>query len=610
MQRKIITAIILFVVAVSVTLGIISYLTVNESINRSLQDRLMLAGAIANYVEISLQNNLNRLYDISISGKINLKDNNWEPEKQALKTAYYYSLFSGGVFLLDKHGNILITYPQRSSFIKNRTYINYVNQVLEKRPVISNIYTIEPIKKKVIFAMVPLLDNEGNMVGAAGGMLNPTTPFINQLLQIMKLSQNSYIELIDLNEVVIASDNTSHVLRQHDYEGILRKMIKEQRPGIKDRSHGFSRLTPPNSKALDILAVVPLKIAPWGVIIGQAKEEVFAPSIKLQKMFFLLAIAFLGAAIVFAIGLSTSIIKPIRLLISETNRIAAGDLSKPIGNIGADETAILSKSFNEMRIKLAESLESLKNYSVELEKRVLKRTEQIQHEQEKVQTLLKQIITSQEDERKRIARELHDETIQDLSVILMRLDICKIYPEQISEQKIEEIRSIILKTLNEINITMQNLRPMMLDDFGLEAAIKRLLDMHFGKSGINYFYNPVDIKDRRFCPEIEINLLRIAQEAIVNIARHAEAENVFVIIKANSTIYMDIEDDGEGFNIVSLLKKEKIFCDAKNNRGLGLLGIKERALLIGGNVEICSMPGCGTKVSLRVPLTTAEVKDV
>ncbi len=602
MQRKIITAIILFVVIVSVTLGVISYLTVNESINRSLQNRLMLAGTIANYIEIFLQNNLNRLYDISISGKINLKDNDWEPEKKALKTAYDYSLFSDGVFLLDKHGNVLITYPQRSSFIENLTYISYVNQALEKRPVISNIYTIEPIKKKVIFAMVPLVDNEGNIVGAAGGMLNPTTPFINQLLQTMKLSQNSYIELIDLNEVVIASDNTSHVLRHHDHEGILKKMIKEQRSGIKDCSHGFSRLNP-NGKALDILAIVPLKIAPWGVIIGQAKEEVFAPSIKLQKMFSFLAIAFLGTAIIFAIGLSASTIKPIKLLISETNRIAAGDLSKAVANIGTDEIAMLSKSFNEMRIKLAESLKNLKNYSAELEKRVSERTAKIQQEQEKVQTLLKQVITLQEDERKRIARELHDETLQELSAILMRLDICKIYPEQISEQKIEEIRGIALRILNGINITMQNLRPLILDDIGLEAAIKWLLDMHFGEKGVNYFYNALDIKNKRFGSEIEINLFRIAQEAILNIARHAEAKNIFVIIKANSAIYIDVEDDGEGFDVVSLLKKKKY--DAKDNRGLGLLGIKERASLLGGNLEIFSTSGCGTRVSLRVPLAQA-----
>lgn len=607
MQRKIIIAIILFVITVSVTLGVISYLTVNESINRSLQNRLMLAGTIANYVEIFLQNNLNRLYDISISGKINLSDNNWEPEKKALKTAYDYSLFSDGVFLLDKHGNVLITYPQRSSFIENLTYISYVNRVLEKRPVISNIYTIEPIKKKVIFAMVPLVDNEGNIVGAAGGMLNPTTPFINQLLQTMKLSKNSYIELIDINEVVIASDEASHVLRHHDHEGILRTMIKEQRSGIKECSHGFSR-SKPDTKALDMLAIMPLKIAPWAVIIGQAREEVFAPSIKLQKMFSLLAIVLLGTAIVFAIGLSTSIIKPIRSLISETNRIAAGDLSKPIDNIGTDETAMLSKSFNEMRIKLAESLESLKNYSAELETKVSERTKQIQHEQEKVQTLLKQVITSQEDERKRVARELHDETLQDLSAILMRLDICKMYPEQISMQKIEEIRTIALKTLNGINITMQNLRPLMLDDLGLESAIKWLLDMHFSSRGINYFYNATDIKNKRFNPEIENNLFRIAQEAIVNIARHASAENVFLIIKAKSTIYMDIEDDGDGFDVVSLLKKT--IHDAKDNRGLGLLGMKERASLIGGNLQIFSAQGCGTRVSLRVPFAQTGVKDV
>jgi signal transduction histidine kinase len=609
MQKKIIIAIIFFVIIVSATLGIISYLAVNESINRSLQNRLLLAGTIANYIETLLHNNLNRLYDISVSGKINLKDNNWEYEKKALKSAYDYSLFSDGVFLLDKHGNVLVTYPQRSSFIENLTYISYVNQVLEeKKPVISNVYTIEPIKKKVIYAMVPLVDNEGNLVGVAGGIINPTTSFINQLLQTMNLLKKSYIEIIDSNEIVVASDDSSHVLRHHDREGSLRKMIKEYRSGIKECPHGFSS-SKPDGKSLDILTFVPLKIAPWGVIIGQTKKEVYAPSIKLRKMFFLFAFVFLGTAIIFAVGLSTSIIKPIRSLTIGANRIAGGDLSRPIENIGTDEIAMLSKSFDAMRIKLAESLESLKKHSAELEKGVLERTKQIQLEQEKVQTLLKQAITSQENERKRVARELHDETLQDLSAILMKIDMCKLYPEQISIQKIEEIRGIVLKTLKEISRIMQNLRPSMLDDLGLEAAIKWLLDSYFDGKSINCFYNAAGIKNKRFSPEIEINLFRIAQETIANIARHAEAKNIFLILKIkDNAICMDVEDDGIGFDVTSLLKKT--IYDTKDFRGLGLLGMKERASLIGGNLQIYSMPDCGTRVSLRIPLTSVGDKNV
>ena len=101
MQKKITVAIILNVIVISATLGIISYLTVHSSINRSLQNRLALAEIVSDYIESSLQNNLNRLYDISLSGEVDLQDGDWDPENRALETAYKYSLFTDGVFLLD-----------------------------------------------------------------------------------------------------------------------------------------------------------------------------------------------------------------------------------------------------------------------------------------------------------------------------------------------------------------------------------------------------------------------------------------------------------------------------------------------------------------------------
>ena len=608
MQRKIIIAIILYVIVISATLGIISYLAVNESIKRSLNNKLALTDIIANYVETVLHSNLNRLYDISISGMVDLQDDDWRPEKRALKTAYDYSLFTDGVFLLDKAGNVLILHPHRGGFIENLTYIPYVNQVLqERRPVISNIYAMGPLNKRVIFAMVPLMDKEGEIVGVAGGIINPTGHFWNQMPRTVKVENNSYVQIIDFNEVVIASDNPHHLFKHHDHEGILRQMIKENRAGIKECPHGFSR-TGPDTKQLDILAFTPLRIAPWGVIIGQAQEDVFAPSVQLKKKFLLLAAFFIITGLIFAIGLSISIAKPIRQLIQATGRIANGNLSEPVGNLGTYETLMLSKSFDIMRLKLESTLDSLKSYSTELEKRVMERTEQIRLERQKVETLLKQVISSQEDERKRIARELHDQTLQDISAVLMRIDMCRLYPEQISPQKIEEIRGITLKILDETRSIIQNLRPTLLDDIGLESAIRWLLDTCLRAKGINYFYNTEDIRDKRFSPEIEINIFRIAQEAINNIARHAEAENVFVIFKTiNDYLDIYIEDDGRGFDIMPLPKS--IYSN-KGTRGLGITGMKERASLIDGLLQINSALGCGTRIGLKIPIKGEETKNV
>src|SRR5208337_122194 len=241
MQKKIIIAIIFHVIVITVTLGIISDLAVNESIKSSLQDRLALARTIANNIDFFLQRNLGKLEDISSSGKINLRDSNRQSNKNILETVYRYSLFTDGVFLLDKHGNEVMTYPPRFGYFSNLTSIDYVNQVLrDGRTVVSNIYTVEPIKKKVIFIMAPLKDRKGKISGIVGGILGPADHFVNMLLRSGKIGRNTYIELIDHNEIVVASDNPSRLFQHHDHDGMLSRMISEGRDGILECRHGFS----------------------------------------------------------------------------------------------------------------------------------------------------------------------------------------------------------------------------------------------------------------------------------------------------------------------------------------------------------------------------------
>ncbi|MEW5744329.1 MAG: ATP-binding protein [Nitrospirota bacterium] len=598
MQRKILVAIILNVIIISATLGIISYLTINESIERSLKDRITLARIIADYLEVFLHNNLNRLFDVSLSGKVDLKDDDWEPERRALETAYRYSLFADGVFLLDRHGNELLVYPPRVASAGNLAYIPYVNQVLEKgRPVISNVYTIEPVKKQIIFMMTPLRDKGGDIVGIAGGMLNPTNPLINQLLQTINIEKDSYIEVIDSNEIVLASDTPARLLRHHDHGRVLGKMIQEGRAGIRECGHGYSH-PDETEKHLDLLAFAPLKSAPWGVIVGQADDHVFAPATKLRRLSIGLILAFIASSVLFAVGASRRIVRPLKALIEETNRIANGDLSKPVGNVGSDEMLLLSKSFDVMRAELALSLDSIQKHNLELEQRVALRTRQIRESQLKVESLLKKIISSEEDERKRIARELHDEVLQDVSAFLINLDICKATGKSLNTERIDDMRDIVVKIIDDMHHIIQNLRPTTLDDLGLHAAIMWLVNRHLKEKGIAHFITIDHPGEMRFDPMIEITLFRIIQESITNIARHANAQNVFIALKTgHRSVSIDIEDDGDGFDVQEATKQSPTGI-----RGLGILGMKERAALLDGRLTICSTPGQGTRISVTVPL--------
>jgi signal transduction histidine kinase len=602
MRKKILVAIILNVLIISATLGVFSYLTVQNSIRRSLDNRLMLANIIAGYIEVSLQTNINRLLDISLSGKIDLGSGDWEPERKALETAYRYSLFTDSVFLLDRQGNVLITYPPHDIYAENLSYIDSVNQVLRGgKPVISNIYTLEPIKKQVVFMMVPLRDRRDTVVGVAGGVLSPTNLFINTLLQRIK-TESGFIEIIDLNEIILASDHTESILQHRDYGGDLSTMIRLGQSGIRE----YNQVLPgakDGGTAKCVLAFVPLRTAPWGIIVGQTEKIVFEPARSLERNFFMLVIVFIGLSVVFGIGISMRIVRPLRTFAGEADRIAGGDLSKPVADVGSDEVLQLSKSFEKMRVQLAASLDSIQRQNLELEQRVAMRTSQIRESRQKVRSLLKKVISSQEEERKRVARHLHDEILQDISAILINLDICKVRPEDFSVQRCDEIRAIAMKTIDSVRNVIQDLRPTVLDDLGLHAAIKWLVEKHLMAKGISCSLE-IYPADKRFPRQIERVLFLIIQEAIINIARHADAAKVFVTLIADyREVYVTIEDDGKGFNVSEALRAASV-----STRGLGILGMRERAVLADGKFEISSISGKGTSICVIVPYGPAETE--
>ena len=609
MQKRIIVSVILSILIIITSLGVVSYLTVNNTIDRSMQRRIDLAKMLARYTDSILESNFNRLYDISLSGSIDFKDNNWGPEKKALAAAYQYSIFTDGIFLLDKNGNMLLTYPPRIENSLNLLSIPYISKVInEGRPAISDVYTVEPSKKKVIFALVPLKSKDGEIIGVAGGEINPTNYMLGQVIRSAPTGPNTNIELIDSHGIVIASSNPNRIFTGSDHDRFLSGLIEKKMSVVRmcHRCHTDEKLSGKDvERSTDVLAFSPLEMAPWGVSILQPEKDVFAPARELKKTFLLFSLVSVAVALLMTVGMSRSIVKPVHELIDATRSIASGDMTRSIGFGGVDEIGMLSTSFEVMRVKLADSLESLHQYNVELEKRVFERTMEIRQSQNKVEKLLKKVITAQEEERKRVARGLHDETLQSLSAILMKIDMCKLYSGPPSEEKIEEMRKIVLNTLEDIRIIIQDLRPAILDDLGLEAAIRWLLDKHLWAKGIEYFLNIIGDHGRRFDPHLEATLFRIIQEAIVNIARHSEAENVVVIMKIGANeINLDIEDDGKGFDIRSALKR------TEDGRGLGLMGLKERVYLRDGKVLICSEPGSGTRISLWIPLKSSGDENV
>ncbi|PKL52574.1 MAG: hypothetical protein CVV37_00550 [Nitrospira bacterium HGW-Nitrospira-1] len=586
LRKRITLAVTLGMAIILLSFGFVSHYIVEKNIEDSLDKKLVLARLIRNNIDSIIKDNVNRLYDISLSGSVNLNDDNLNPEREALSTAYRYSIFTDGVFLLDKSGNVILNYPEKLKDANiNLMGIEPISQtIIGGRPVVSNVYTTEIEKRKVIFVLAPLKDKNGSPVGIAGGEIDPTNPRLAQMFRLINIGQNAVIDIIDSNGVIIASSKPARALTFCEHLDYFIPLVRADKEGVT---------------ACDIHKKIHvtshLEMAPWGVVIQEPEGDVFASAAKLKKLFFTLGLIFVGVAFILTITISRGIIDPITELIKATERIANGELTRKIPVRGSNEIRALGQSFEVMRVKLADSLESIKNHNVELERQVIERTKEIKHSRQKVQNLLGKVITAQEEERKRVARGLHDQTMQSLSAVLIKIEMCKLLDEPPSREKIEEVRIVIYNTIGDLRTIIQNLRPSILDDLGLEAAIRWLMEKHL--KGLTYFFNIIGDQGRRFDPYLETTLFRIIQEAIVNIARHAEAENVFVIMKIDeNVINLDIEDDGKGFDVRSALKR------TEDGRGLGILGMQERAHLLDSKAFIYSEPGCGARISLRIPL--------
>jgi signal transduction histidine kinase len=215
--------------------------------------------------------------------------------------------------------------------------------------------------------------------------------------------------------------------------------------------------------------------------------------------------------------------------------------------------------------------------------------------QENLRYYLQQVTRAQEEERKRVARELHDETLQNLIVISRQLEKIS-SSEALWEQSIEVVRGLkkqIEAAIQEMRRFSHDLRPSVLDDLGLLPALELLAD-DLEKENITTYFKITGVA-RRLQPEVEVMVFRIAQEAVRNIRRHAEATTAELTIEFTaSKLKVTIRDNGKGFNLPHRPG------DLASWGKLGLVGMHERASLLGGNIALKSTPGVGTEAIIEV----------
>jgi PAS domain S-box-containing protein len=221
--------------------------------------------------------------------------------------------------------------------------------------------------------------------------------------------------------------------------------------------------------------------------------------------------------------------------------------------------------------------------------------------------LSEKVFTAQEKERKRISQELHDEVGQALSVmnisteLLQRNNNLSLTDQQ---KRLEDLKKLIEKTLDDIHRISYNLRPYLLDNFGLVSALRWYTKDYSERTGIEIGLQ-IEGDWGELPRALETVIYRVIQEALTNVSKHAEASRVFISVSYYpASIEIEIEDNGKGFEVDKDLRKGMLL-----KGGLGLFGIKERVAAFGGVFSITSKKGSGTMISIQIPTQYVTIED-
>lgn len=298
--------------------------------------------------------------------------------------------------------------------------------------------------------------------------------------------------------------------------------------------------------------------------------------------------AVLATAVLSNIAIYQFIVHRLRGLANAIERFGKGEHYPAVEEEPGDEIGRLGAEFNRMSTRIMQREKENENLAAALDSRMAERG-----------ILLRRLIHTQEEERRRVAREIHDEVGQSLSSISLNIELAQRSLEDHPSQAIEHLHqasSMVSESTDHMYDLILGLRPSALDDLGLIAAIKTQLQRTLEPAGISYQLNTPDLP-KRLPPQMETVFFRLFQEAITNILRHSRAKHVSLSIeRQNGEIVGRIVDDGVGFD-----PNEGLSTHLEEG-GFGLLGMRERVEQFNGQIKIESQPGAGTSILIRIPL--------
>jgi signal transduction histidine kinase len=413
-------------------------------------------------------------------------------------------------------------------------------------------------------------------------------------METRDLPAGSVVMVVDQDGTVLAHspDYENWVGRNLIDQAYVREAVqRRQGSGELVSADGVTRLS----------AFITAVRAPWLVYVGLPSEIVLGASrvAVVRNMWF--GVLALGAALLVAWLIAGRITAPLRHLASDAQALGQGELGRRTDVEAGGEVGVLARVFNQMATDIESNVDNLRTSKLrEQDARMAAElaAAQIAEREQRLQDLVRRLQVAQEEERRRVAYEIHDGLAQVAASAHQHLQTFADYhaPESpAGREALQRTVELVQRTVREARRLIAGLRPTVLDDFGLAQALRLEVEALAGE-GWHVTYDE-DIGDRRLPSQVETALFRVAQEALTNIRKHAGRARVAVTLEQHdASVRLEVRDWGRGFDATSQQER------ARPGERVGLLGMQERIALLRGRFAVRAQLGQGTQVIAEVPL--------
>jgi len=568
LARRLRSLLVLGLLFLLLVMSLVTYFSFAHFRQGALNERLLLARTVAQSVDSMLARTFQSLRQLP--PQLPVLDASVSEE---LRSFRFQCLFREAVFLLDEEGRRLASDP---SFAEPALGPPWP----EEETVTSLLDGSGEAARPTLVAVQPFRRHDRTYLLLAE--MNPRGSALSTFLQSLAPEPELHIVVVDRQARIIAASDQRHLFRTAEPVEVLGARIASHRSFLS----GNEACTACEEGQRDgyLTAMAPLQMAPWGVVVQQHRNVAFSGLYTAQTVLLGAVALLVVSGLILSRAISRSVVAPIERLSRQAEALRQGDLSQPISVQGDREIRLLATTLDGARRELASTLTELEDLNETLERQVADRTRKLQAQDAQRKHLVRRLLGAGEEERRRIARELHDEISQLLAVIQLSLtDV----PEE--TPALTKARNLLGKTQREVHRIIYDLRPSILDDLGLAAAVRWYAKNYLRSQGLEVH---LEVEEGLDLPaEVEIPVFRIYQEIVTNILRHSQAEDVSIeLYTRDSRLVLAVEDDGIGFS------------PEVRPPGAGITGMRERADLIGASLKIDSEPGLGTQVLLEVSL--------